>query len=47
MYNVFKNGQTVLLKDDNLLKKHHTIWDKISTNIKNKFDGEPVYNNCF
>ena len=37
----------VLLEDDNLLNKHHTIWDKISTNIQNKLDGEPVYNNFF
>ena len=37
----------VLLEDDNLLNKHHTIWDKISTNIQNKFDGEPVQNNFF
>ena len=37
----------VLLEADNLLNKHHTIWDKISTNIQNKFDGEPVSNNFF
>ena len=37
----------VLLEDDNLLNKHHTIWDKISTNIKNKLEGEPVYNKFF
>ena len=26
------------------LKKYNTIWDKVKTDIKNKFDSKPVYN---
>ena len=28
----------------NYQKKHKKIWDKVSNNIKNGFDSEPVYN---
>ena len=34
----------LLIEDGDLLEKHNTIWDKVSTNIKNKFDSQPVYN---
>ena len=33
-----------LTKDDDLLKKYNTIWDKLSTDIEKEFDSEPVYN---
>ena len=33
-----------LIEDDDLLEKYNTIWDKVSTDIKNEFDSEPVYN---
>ena len=33
-----------LIEDDDLLEKYNTIWDKVSTDIKKIFDGEPVYN---
>ena len=33
-----------LNKDDNLLEKYTTIWDKVSGDIKKSFDSEPVYN---
>ena len=33
-----------LSEDDDLLEKYNTIWDKVSTDIKNEFDSEPVYN---
>ena len=26
------------------MKKHNTIWDKASAEIKKEFDSEPVYN---
>ena len=35
-----------LIKDNNLLEKYKTVWDKISSNIK-KFDSKPSYNNIF
>ena len=42
------DGQTkwmcLLTKDDNLLEKYNTIWDRVSANIKKEFDSEPVYN---
>ena len=41
------DGQTkwmyFLIEDDDLLK-YNTIWDKVSADIKNEFDSEPVYN---
>ena len=39
-----------LTKDDDLLDKYNTIWDKFSVDIKKKkeFDNEPAYNKeCF
>ena len=45
------DGQTrwmyLLIQDDDLLEKYNTIWDKVSADIKNEFDSEPVYNNKF
>ena len=42
------DGQTkwmyFLIEDDNLLNKYNTIWDKVSADIKNEFDREPIYN---
>ena len=35
------------IEDGDLLEKHNTIWDKVSADIKQKFDSEPVYNNIF
>ena len=32
-----------LIEDDDLLEKYNTIWDKVSADIKNEFDSEPVY----
>ena len=31
-----------LIKDDELLKKYHKIWDKVSNNNKKGFDSEQV-----
>ena len=31
-------------KNDDLLEKDNTIWDKVSANIKKEFDSEPAYN---
>ena len=31
-----------LIEDDDLWKKHNTIWDKFSTDIKKEFDSELV-----
>ena len=36
-----------LTEDDNLLRKYNTIWDTVSSDVKKKFDGEPVYNIFF
>ena len=33
--------------DDDLLEKHNTIWDKVSADVKRKFDSEPVCNKKF
>ena len=33
-----------LIKDDDLLEKYNTIWNKVSTDIKKEFDSEPIYN---
>ena len=33
-----------LIKNDELLKKYNTTWDKVSTDIKKEFDSENVYN---
>ena len=32
-----------LIEYDGLLEKYNTTWDKVSANIKNEFDNEPVY----
>ena len=36
-----------LIEDDDLLKKHSTIWDKVRADIKKEFESEPVYNKNF
>ena len=36
-----------LIKDDDLLKKYNTIWDKVNADIKKEFDSELVYNRTF
>ena len=45
------DGQTkwmyFLTEDDDLLKKCNNIWDKVSADIKNEFESEPVYNEEF
>ena len=33
------------IEDNVLLEKYHIFWDKVSTEIKQEFDSEPVYNN--
>ena len=33
-----------LIKNDDLLEKYNTIWDKFRADIKKEFDSEPVYN---
>ena len=47
VYVKIHNGQTkwmyFLTKDDDLLEKYNTIWDKISADIKKEF----VYNKAF
>ena len=36
-----------LIKDDGLLEKYNTVWNKVSADIKKEFDSEPVYNKEF
>ena len=41
------DGQTrwvyFLIEDDDLLEKYHATWDKVSSDLKEGFDSEPVY----
>ena len=43
------HGQTkwiyFLMKDDDLLEKYNTIWDKVCADIKKELDSEPVFYN--
>ena len=45
------DGQTkwmyFLIEDGDLLEKYNTIWDKVSADIKKKFDSAPVYHKNF
>ena len=36
-----------LIEDDDLVEKYNTIWDKVSADIKKKFDSDPVNNKEF
>ena len=36
-----------LIKDNDLLEKYNTIWDKVSDDIKKEFDTESVHNKNF
>ena len=42
------DGQTkwiyFLIKDNKLLEKYNTIWDKVSTDIKKEFDSKLAFN---
>ena len=35
------------IEDDDLVEKYNTIWDKVSADIKRKFDGKSVYNKSY
>ena len=32
------------MENDDLLEKHNTVWDKVSTHIKQELDSEPFFN---
>ena len=36
-----------MLEDFDLLEKSNTIWDKVSADIKEEFDSEPMYDKNF
>ena len=36
-----------LIEDDDLLEKYNTVWDKVSADIKEEFDSEPVYDKSY
>ena len=36
-----------LIEDDDSLQKHSSIWDNVSADRNNEFDGEPGYNKIF
>ena len=36
-----------LIKDNDLLEKYNTIWDKVSDDIKKEFDSKSVHNKNF
>ena len=50
-YVKFHDGQTnwmyVLIEDDDVFENFNTIQDKVSADIKKKFDSNPVYNKSF
>ena len=50
-YVKYYNGKTnwiyILIKDDDLLKKYNTIWDKISADAKIELNDKPAYNKSF
>ena len=35
------------IKDDDLLKKCNTIWDKVNADIKKEFDSQPIYSKSY
>ena len=35
------------IKDNDLLEKYNTIWDKVSADVKKYIDNEPVCNKNF
>ena len=45
------DGQTkwmyFLIEEDDFLAKYNAIWDKVSTNMKQEFNSDPVYNKTF
>ena len=45
------DGQTkcmyFLIEEDDFLVKYNAIWDKVSTNMKEEFNSDPVYNKTF
>ena len=36
-----------LIKNDDILEKYNTIWDKVSADLKKEFDRKHFYNNFF
>ena len=36
-----------LIKDDDLLNKYNSVWDKVSASIKKEFEFEPAHNKRF
>ena len=37
----------ISIKDNDLLEKYNTIWDKVSADINKYIDNEPAYNKNF
>ena len=35
---------TFSIENDELLENYHTIWDKVSVDIKKEYDSKSVYN---
>ena len=35
-------NEYLIEEDDELLKKHNDIWNKVSNSIKNEFDCKPI-----
>ena len=38
----YSNRNTMMDKQKSFIKKYNTIWDKVSADIKNELDSEPV-----
>ena len=36
-----------LIKNDDVLEKYNTTWDKVSADVEKEFDSEPIYNKFF
>ena len=42
-YNCGTKQTYFLIEDDDSLKKHNDVWNKVSNSIKKEFDSEPIY----
>ena len=46
-YSGWTKWMYISIKDNDLLEKYNTIWDKVSADINKYIDNEPAYNKNF
>ena len=46
-YNGWTKWMYISIKDNDLLEKYNTIWDKVTADINKYIDNEPAYNKNF